>query len=172
MKGEIMSQCKICGKSIDPQKPYFILSFNKEAVENGTKKVIHSEEAATICEECGTEGAPSVLRQLKIIHDADIELNEKMKAVEKSVDMVALMKDFGVSGEKVGTENHYLAKCPFHNQDSSFLIDADKKEYFCFCEGLKGDAFSFVINYDRDINHKHTTLKQAVDFLKQKFPVQ
>jgi hypothetical protein len=167
-----MSQCKICGKNIDPKKPYFMLSLNKEVVENGTKKVIRSEEAATICEECGTEGVPSVLRQLKIIHDADTELNQKMKAVEKSVDIVALMKDYGVSGEQLGTENYYLAKCPFHNQDSSFLIDADKKKYFCLCEGLTGDAFSFVINYDRDINHKHTTLKQAVDFLKEKFPIQ
>ena len=172
MKGEDMSQCKICGKNIDPKNPFFVLSFNKEAIEDGTKKIIQSEEGASICEECGKEGLPSVLRNLKLIHDSDTELNRKMQSLEKSIDMVALMKEYGISGEKVGTENQYLAKCPFHNQESSFLIDANNKEYFCFCEGLKGDIFSFVINYDRDVNHKHMTLKQAVDYLMEKFQIQ
>jgi len=167
-----MNQCKICGKDIDPKNPYFTLSFNKELKEDGTKKVIESKEAATVCEDCGAEGLFFVLRQLKLIHDADTELAKKMEAVEKSIDFLGLMKDYGISGEKIGTENQYLAKCPFHDQESSFLIDADKKEYFCFCEGLKGDVFSFVINYERDINKKHITLKQAVDFLIEKFPIQ
>lgn len=167
-----MSQCKICDKNIDLKSPHFILSFNKEAVENGTKKVIQSEQAATICEDCGTEGLASVLKHLKLINDADTELNKKMQLIEKSIDMVNLMKEYGISGEKMGTRNQFLAKCPFHDQESSFLFDADNKEYFCFCEGLKGDIFSFVINYDRDVNNKHITLKQAVDFLMEKFPIQ
>lgn len=167
-----MTQCKICGKNINHKNPYFVLSFNKEVLENGEKKIIQSEEGATICEECGEEGLPSVLKNLKIIHDADTELNEKMQSLEKSIDMMDLMKEYGISGEKVGTKNQYLTKCPFHQQESSFLIDADNKEYFCLCEGLKGDIFSFVINYDRDVDHKHTTLKQAVDFLTEKFPAQ
>jgi hypothetical protein len=172
MKGESMRKCRICGKDIDPKNPYFTLSFNKEAIENGTKKIIETQEAAAVCEECGGEGLSSVLRHLKLFHDADTELGKKMEVIEKSVDFLALMKEFGISGEKIGTENQYLAKCPFHDQELSFLIDADRKEYFCFCEGLKGDAFSFIINYERDINHKHTTLKQAVDFLMEKFPIQ
>jgi hypothetical protein len=172
MKGEGMIQCKICGKDIDSKSPYFTLSFNKEVKEDGTKKVIESKEAATVCEDCGAEGLFSVLRQLKLIHDADTDLTKKMEAIDKSVDFLALMKDYGISGEKIGTENQYLAKCPFHGQESSFLIDADKKEYFCFCEGLEGDVFSFVINYERDINKKHTTLKQAVDLLIERFPIQ
>ncbi len=163
-----MDQCKICGKNIDPKDPHFILNFNKEAMENGDKKILKSEEGAMICEECGEEGLPSVLWNLKMIHDADTELNEKMEAIIKSINIIDLMKEYGISAEKIGVDNEYLAKCPFHNQESSFLIDADKKEYFCFCEGLKGDVFSFVINYDRDINHKHTTLKQAVDLLMEK----
>lgn len=167
-----MNQCKICGKDIDPKEPHYILYFNKEAEEDGQKKTLQSEESATICEECGVEGMPSVLWNLKLIHDADTKLGDKIQAVLKSVDMVKLMEDYGVSLEKFGVNNEYLAKCPFHNQESSFLIDANKKEYFCFCEGLKGDAISFVINYDRDINHKHTTLKQAVDHLVEKFPAE
>ncbi|MFP4081881.1 MAG: CHC2 zinc finger domain-containing protein [Candidatus Aminicenantes bacterium] len=167
-----MNQCKICGKNIAPEDTHFSLTFNKEATENGGKKILQSEEGAVICEECGQEGLPSVLHHLKIIHDADTELNKKMESIAKSMDIMKLMKEYGISGEKIGTDNEYLAKCPFHNQEASFLIDADKKEYFCFCEGLRGDAFSFVINYDRDVNHKHTTLKQAVDFLMEKFQVQ
>ena len=83
--------------------------------------------------------------------------------------MMDLMKEYKISGEKVGTKNQYLAKCPFHDQESSFLIDAKNKEYFCFCEGLRGDIFSFFINFYRDVNHLHTTLKQAVDYLMEKF---
>jgi len=168
MKGEKMNRCKICSKDIDPKGPHFILTFNKEAIEDGNKKILKSEEGAKICEECGEEGLPYVLWNLKLIHDADTELNEKMLSIIKSIKIIELMKEYGISVEKIGTDNQYLAKCPFHNQESSFLIDADKKEYFCFCEGLKGDVFSFVINYDRDINYKHTTLKQAVDYLMEK----
>lgn len=172
MKEDITNICKICGNNIDPKNPYFILTFNKEAVEDGSKKVLQSVEGAKICEECGEEGVNSVIRQLKLIFDFDTELKEKMEKVEKSVDMINLLKDYGISGEKVGVTNQYLAKCPFHEQESSFLIDANTKEYFCLCEGLRGDIFSFVINYDRDVNQKHTTLKQAVDSLIEKYNIQ
>ena len=100
------------------------------------------------------------------------KLKEKMHSLEESIDMLHLMKEYKISAEKMGTKNQYLAKCPFHNQESSFLIDANNKEYFCFCEGLAGDIFSFIINYDRDVSQKHTTLKQAVDILAEKFPLQ
>ena len=94
-----------------------------------------------------------------------------MQLVEKSIDMKDLMKEYGISGEKIGVDNQFLARCPFHDQEASFLIDVDRKEYFCLCEGLRGDVFSFVINYDRDIKHIHTTLKQAVDYLMEKFQI-
>lgn len=172
MEGKTMSECKICGKTIDPKNPHYTIYINKEAEEDGLKKTLHSEEGAQICEECGAEGISSVLWHLKLIHDADTELGKKIQSVLKSVDMVKLMEDYGISMEKFGVNNEYLARCPFHDQEFSFLIDAGRKEYFCFCEGLKGDAISFVINYDRDIHHKHTTLKQAVDFLLEKFPAE
>jgi hypothetical protein len=171
-EGEKMDKCNICGKDIDPKEAHYIIYFNKEAEEDGQKKTLQSEEGARICEECGGEGMSSVLWNLKLIRDMDTELNQKIQSVLKAVDMVKLMKDYGIALEKFGVNNEYLAKCPFHDQDSSFLIDAERKEYFCFCEGLKGDAISFVINYDRDIHHKHTTLKQAIDFLMEKFPAE
>jgi hypothetical protein len=171
MKQEVKTQCKICGKSIDLQSPHFILSFDKEIIEKDAKKILGSTEAAKICEDCGQEGLPTVLWNLKLIHEADTELKQKMDLVKKSVNMVDLMTEYGISGEKMGVDNQYLATCPFHNQEASFLIDADRKEYFCFCEGLRGDMFSFVINYDRDVNQKHTTLKNAVDFLIGKIPL-
>ncbi len=167
-----MNQCKICGKDIDPKNPHFILTFNKESLENGDKKIIKTEEGAMICEECGEEGLSSVLHNLKLINDADTRLNEKMELITKSINFLEVMKEFGISGEKISIDNQYLAKCPFHNQESSFLIDADNKEYFCICEGIKGDVFSFVINYERDVNHKHMTLKQAVDYLMEKFQIE
>jgi hypothetical protein len=170
MKGAIMSQCKICSNDIDKNDSYFVLSLNKEETEEGEKKITDSEEGIQICMECGSEGLSSVLKNLHFIDEADTELNQKMKSLEESVDMQELMKAYGISGEKVGTRNQYLTNCPFHNQEASFLIDAKNKEYFCFCEGLQGDIFSFVINYDRDVEHKHTTLKQAVDHLMEKFP--
>jgi len=172
MNEEVTNKCKICGNNIDLNNPHFILVFNKEALENGSKKILQTVEGATICEECGEEGLDSVLRQLKLIHEYDTELNEKMERIEKSIDMISLMKDYGITGEKVGVLNQYLAKCPFHDQESSFLVDAERKEYFCFCEGLRGDVFSFVINYERDVNHKHTTLKQAVDLLMDTYKIQ
>jgi len=167
-----MNTCKICSKDIDPDLPHYILYFNKETTDNGEKKILESQQGAAICEDCGGEGLPSVLTHLKMIHDADTELGRKIQTVLQSIDMKKLMKDYGLALEKFGVDNEYLAKCPFHSQESSLLIDATKKEYFCFCEGLNGDAISFVINYDRDVNYKHTTLKQAVDFLLEKFPVQ
>lgn len=166
-----MSLCKVCGKDIDHKTPYFSLSFNKEVIKNEKKKIIQQEEGPVICEECGKEGLPSILQNLRLIHDADTELNEKMSSLKKSIDMMELMKKYKISGEKIGTKNQYLAKCPFHDQESSFLIDAKNKEYFCFCEGLRGDIFSFVINFDRDVKHLHTTLKQAVDYLMEKFQI-
>ena len=172
MSEEATLKCQICGNKIDLKIPHFILTFNKEALENGNKKILESVEGAKICPERGQEGLSMVLRQLKIINDFDTELKEKMERINKSVDMMNLMQDFSISGEKVGVSKQYLAKCPFHDQESSFLFDAKRKEYFCFCEGLKGDVFSFVINYERDVNKKHMTLKQAVDFLMEKYQIQ
>ena len=171
MKEESIMACKICGKTINKESPHFTVSFNKEATEDSTKKIMQSLEAAHICEECGEEGLPSVLWHLKIIHDLEPELKKRMEKVRQAVNMLELMKDYGISGEPVGVENQYLTKCPFHDQESSFVFDTVKKEYFCFCEGLRGDIFSFVVNYDRELNHKHTTLKQAVDYLMEKFPI-
>jgi hypothetical protein len=172
MSEETSPKCQICGNNIDLKSPHFILAFNKEAMENGNKKILETVEGAKICEECGQEGLSVVLRQLRLINDFDTELKEKMERIKKSVDMLNLMKDFSISGEKVGVSKQYLAKCPFHDQESSFLFDAKKKEYFCFCEGLKGDVFSFVMNYERDVKKKHMTLKQAVDFLMEKYQIQ
>jgi hypothetical protein len=171
MSEETKNTCHICSNHIDLKNPHFILTFNKEAEEEGEKKVLHSEKGALICEECGGAGLNSVLWNLKLIHVSDTELKEKMKKVVDAVDIVALMKDFGISGEQMDSSNQYLAKCPFHEQEKSFIFDTYKKEYFCLCEGMQGDVFSFVINYDRDVKNKHMTLKQAVDFLMETYDI-
>jgi len=50
MEEEIMDKCKICGNDIDLKNPHFILTFNKEASENGSKKILDSVEGAKICD--------------------------------------------------------------------------------------------------------------------------
>lgn len=165
-----MAQCKICSKNIDLKNPHFVLTFSKEAVENGDKKVMQSVEAAHICEDCGEDGVSSVLLNLRLLHETDPKLKEKMDLLQKTVNMIDLMNALGLAGEKIGISNQYLAACPFHGQEASFIIDAERKEYFCICEGLKGDIFSLVMNFERDVNKKHLNLKQAVDFLLEKFP--
>lgn len=172
MNKQNLSACKICGRNIENSPSFFTLLFNKEVIVDGTRKVAQSTEAAKICEDCGVEGVPPVLWHLKLIHDSDTELAKKMTLLHKSVPILELLKEYGVEGERIGAGNQFLATCPFHGQEASFIIDSDKNEYFCVCEGLKGDIFSLVINLDRDIQKKYTTLKQAVDFLMQKFPPQ
>ncbi|MFQ6070477.1 MAG: CHC2 zinc finger domain-containing protein [Candidatus Aminicenantales bacterium] len=172
MSKESEYKCKVCGANIDINLPHYVLSFKKEALEGGEKKVLESVEGPIICLDCGQEGMESVLRELKLTFDSDTELKEKMEKIRQSADIIALMKDYDISGERIGVSNLYLARCPFHDQEASFLIDGDRKEYFCLCEGLSGDIFSFVINYNRDIKQTHTTLKQAVDTLIEKYHLQ
>lgn len=44
---------------------------------------------------------------------------------------------------------NYKAKCPFHNEKTpSFFISPDRGSYYCFGCGAKGDAFSFVQQFE------------------------
>lgn len=168
MKGANMESCKVCRKPIELKSPHFTLIFNKETEENGAKKTLKSETGGLICEDCGEEGLSSVLHNLKIIHDTDTDLAEKMGTAFKAIKISSLMKEYGITGRKIGTGSQFLAKCPFHSQENSFIYDDDNRDYYCVCEGLNGDIFSFLINYERDVNKKHITLKQAADVMMEK----
>ncbi|KMT63660.1 DNA primase [Catenovulum maritimum] len=47
------------------------------------------------------------------------------------------------------TGKNYSACCPFHNEKSpSFTVAPDKQFYYCFGCGAKGNAISFLMEYD------------------------
>ncbi|MCX7975194.1 MAG: CHC2 zinc finger domain-containing protein [Candidatus Aminicenantes bacterium] len=163
-----MANCHLCSKKIEATETYHLISVNQVKGEGNSRQILGSQEVAFICDDCFNEGLGNVFLSLRHIHRADTQLLEKMEAVKKSLNLVDLLKEFAIIGEPVGTSNLYLARCPFHQQDSSFLYD--DKEYYCFCEGLKGDIFSFIMNYYRDIERQEMTLKKAVDFLMSKIP--
>ncbi len=163
-----MANCNICGKSIDPNFTYHVITIQQVKGESNQRQILNSQEMAFICDDCFQEGLGNVFLNLRSIHGADTRLQEKMETIKKSLSLVDVLKEFGISGEPAGTSHLFLARCPFHQQESSFLFD--DKEYYCFCEGLKGDIFSFVMNYYRDVERKKMTLKEAVDFLMGKVP--
>jgi hypothetical protein len=163
-----MAACHLCGKTINPDTPHHIVSILRAEGEGTARKILGSEEVALVCDECRQEGLAYVFLNLRHLHGADTRLMEKMETIKKSLSLVEILKEFGISGEPAGTSNLFLARCPFHQQESSFLYD--DQEYYCFCEGLKGDIFSFIMNYYRDVERQEMTLKKAVDFLLAKVP--
>ncbi len=163
-----MAACHLCGKTINPGATHYVFTVLKVEGEGNSRQVLGSEDLALICDECHQEGLSYIFQNLRHLHGADTQLWEKMETVKNSVSLVAVLKEFGVEGEKAGTSHLFLARCPFHQQESSFLYD--DREYYCFCEGLKGDVFSFIMNYYRDVKRQGMTLKQAVDFLLNKVP--
>lgn len=47
--------------------------------------------------------------------------------------------------EVVHSGGHYKAKCPFHNEKTpSFFVSPERRGYYCFGCGAKGDIFTFV----------------------------
>lgn len=163
-----MANCHICGKEIEVTNPYHIISIQQVKEEGSHRQVLTSQEVAFVCEDCYQEGLGNIFLNLRHLHGADTKLLEKMETIKKSLSLVDILKEFGITGEPAGTSHFFLARCPFHQQDSSFLFD--DKEYYCFCEGLRGDIFSFVMNYYRDVKRQEMTLKKAVDFLMSKIP--
>ena len=62
-------------------------------------------------------------------------------------DIVDLIDGF-VPLKKAG--KNYQACCPFHNEKSpSFSVSPDKQFYYCFGCGAKGNAISFLMDYDK-----------------------
>jgi DNA primase len=62
--------------------------------------------------------------------------------VREAVDMHALVSE-RTDLRRVGTQ--WMGRCPFHDErTASFSVDVDKKLFFCFGCGEKGDVFDFV----------------------------
>jgi DNA primase len=62
--------------------------------------------------------------------------------VRDAVDMHALVSE-RTELRRVGSQ--WMGRCPFHDErTASFSVDVDKKVFFCFGCGEKGDVFDFV----------------------------
>jgi DNA primase len=73
------------------------------------------------------------------------------------VDLVELI-DSRVSLRKSG--NNFVARCPFHDEKTpSFSVSREKQFYHCFGCGAKGNAISFLMDYD------HLSFLEAVEVL-------
>lgn len=163
-----MATCNVCSKPLNLNNPHFVITIMQAEGEGESRRVGSSQDVAMVCEECYQEGLGYIFLNLKHRHGADTRLLEKMETIKKSVSLVNLLKEFGITGEAAGTSNLFLGRCPFHQQEASFLFD--DREYYCFCEGLRGDIFSFIMNYYRDVQRQDMTLKKAVDYLLSKVP--
>lgn len=63
------------------------------------------------------------------------------------VDLVDLI-DARVPLKKAGV--NFQARCPFHNEKSpSFSVNREKQVYYCFGCGAKGNAITFLMEYER-----------------------
>lgn len=61
------------------------------------------------------------------------------------------------------TGKSYTARCPFHDEKSpSFTVTPEKQLYYCFGCGAKGNALSFLMNYE------HLDFPQAIEVLAQR----
>jgi len=76
------------------------------------------------------------------------------------IDIVELISGY-IPLKKAG--RNYKANCPFHHEKTpSFMVSPDRQIYHCFGCGESGNAFKFVMRYER------LEFPQAVEVLAQK----
>ncbi|HFL8824081.1 MAG TPA: DNA primase [Candidatus Azoamicus sp. OHIO1] len=64
---------------------------------------------------------------------------------------------------------YYFGLCPFHDEKtSSFIVSEERKQYYCFGCGCKGDVFQFFMNY-KNISFIES-VKLIADFFSIKLP--
>ncbi|MFA6350491.1 MAG: CHC2 zinc finger domain-containing protein, partial [Candidatus Omnitrophota bacterium] len=62
---------------------------------------------------------------------------------------------------------NFRANCPFHHEKTpSFMVSADRQIYHCFGCGAGGNAFNFLIQYER------LEFREAVEMLAKKVGVE
>ena len=62
---------------------------------------------------------------------------------------------------------NFKARCPFHNEKTpSFVVSPDKQIYHCFGCGMGGNAFNFLMKYER------LEFTEAAELLAQKAGVE
>src|SRR6267378_1625392 len=72
---------------------------------------------------------------------------DKLDEIRNATDIVDLVGSF-VALKKRG--KNYLGRCPFHTEKTpSFNVSSDRQMYHCFGCGAGGNAFTFVMEYEK-----------------------
>lgn len=72
---------------------------------------------------------------------------ESIESLKNSLDIVAIISSY-IPLKRAGI--NYSACCPFHGEKTpSFMISPSRGTYHCFGCGASGDAFSFVMEYEK-----------------------
>ena len=73
---------------------------------------------------------------------------EKIDAIKRKVDIIALIESKGIILKKNG--KGYFGLCPFHeDKNPSLSVNPDSNLWQCFGCGASGDVIRFVELYDR-----------------------
>lgn len=74
-------------------------------------------------------------------------VDNQVEEIKKKIDIVNLISG-KIPLKKRG--RHFLANCPFHGEKTpSFIVSPELQIYKCFGCGKGGDAFSFLMEYDK-----------------------
>ncbi|MCL7489836.1 MAG: CHC2 zinc finger domain-containing protein, partial [Desulfobulbaceae bacterium] len=89
---------------------------------------------------------------------------ERIEAIKRNVDLVALVKSRGITLKKNG--KGYKGHCPFHADEKSpsLSVTPDKNLWQCFGCNTGGDAIRFVELFDK------VDFKEAVQILSANMP--
>src|SRR5664279_4539701 len=72
---------------------------------------------------------------------------DQVAEIREKIDIVALISEF-VALKKAG--RNFKAPCPFHTEKSpSFVVSPERQIFHCFGCGKGGDAYSFLMEYER-----------------------
>lgn len=72
---------------------------------------------------------------------------ESIEELKNSLDIVAIISHY-IELKRAGI--NYSACCPFHGEKTpSFMVSPSRGTYHCFGCGASGDAFSFVMEYEK-----------------------
>lgn len=72
---------------------------------------------------------------------------ESIEALKNSLDIVSIISNY-IQLKRSGI--NYSACCPFHGEKTpSFMVSPSRGTYHCFGCGASGDAFSFVMEYEK-----------------------
>lgn len=72
---------------------------------------------------------------------------DEVSLIREKIDIVSFIQEF-IPLKKAG--RNFKANCPFHNEKSpSFIVNPERQIWHCFGCGKGGDAYSFLMEYER-----------------------